>query len=279
MSGKLPVKRRVFSFLVHFALFFFLLFFLLPFLWMIITSLQPRQNVMSVPMRFGMDNWYINYTAVLNNPRFVAAFTNTVVISVCTTVLTLMISTCAAYAFSRYSFKGKSFVLFSSYSIQMGPAISFLLPIFLFIRTLGLFDTRTGVVLVGTTFLVPVAMWIMIGFFSAIPREMEEAGFIDGCGRLGVFFRIVLPLARPGLISAGIVSFVMIWCDLLIPLILTLIRSVPLTVFTTSFRGMYQTDYGASAAVSVIASLPTVILLLVFRKYLLKGLIEGAIKG
>ena len=144
---------------------------------------------------------------------------------------------------------------------------------------LRLIDTHLGLIMTVSTFTIPISVWILFGFFRTIPREMEEAGLIDGCSRFGIFLRIVLPLARPGFISASIVTFILVWGELMLALPLTLFRAIPLTVFATSFSGVHFVNFGGAAATAIISAMPTIVVVLVFRKYLLKGLLEGAVKG
>jgi len=246
---------------------------------MLLTSFQSQVNLTSIPPKIEFANWFENYRKLLNNDKFMLSLRNSIIVSLTTTILTLAFASMGAYAIARLNFKGKSFILFSNYSIQMGPAVAFLIPIFLIMRSLNLIDTLAGFIIAILVFTLPVSMWVLLGFFKSIPREMEEAGLIDGCKRFQIFLEIILPMSRPGLISAGIVTFILVWGELLIALPLTLSKSIPLTVFASSFSGIYFTDYGGAAASAILSALPTVIITLVFRNYLLKGLIEGAVKG
>ncbi len=146
-------------------------------------------------------------------------------------------------------------------------------------QTIHLIDTKFGLTLVFTVFTAPVAMWLMLGFFESVPKELEDAAFIDGCNRMGILCRIVLPLVRPGLVASGIVIFITIWGDLLIPLVLTVSEATTLTVFASSFSGIHEINYSGAAATAVTSALPIVLLTILFRKHLIEGLTEGAVKG
>lgn len=257
----------------------FMFFFLTPILWMTISSLQPQENLMRENYRFTADDIFGNYRSLFGDRKFLLALKNTFLITVFASLLTIAFASSAAYAFSRYDFSGKKTSMFLVYSIQMGPAVAFLIPLFFIFRAIGLIDNIWAMILAITTFTIPISMWIMLGFYKSIPREIEESAVIDGCTRLQTFLRIILPLAKPGMISACIVTFISVWGEMLIALPLTLSKATPLTVYASSFSGVYTTNFGGAAAVSVLSTLPVVIIVFVFRKYLLKGLVEGAVKG
>lgn len=265
--------------LVKLLLVIFLTFFLAPILWMTISSLQPQENLMRQTYRFTFDNVFVNYKELFQNDRFLLALKNTCLITVFATVLTIVFASCAAYVFARFSFRGKTPIMFSVYSIQMGPAVTFLIPLFFIFRNLKMIDNIWAVILAITTFTIPMSMWIMLGFFRGIPKEIEESAMIDGCTRLRTFVSIVLPLAKPGMISACLVTFISVWGEMLVPLPLTLTKATPLTVFASSFSGVHSTNFGGAAAVSVFSTLPVILIVLLFRNYLLRGLVEGAVKG
>ena len=134
-------------------------------------------------------------------------------------------------------------------------------------------------VIVFLVFQVPVGIWILRGFFESIPHELYDAARIDGCSRLGAFFRVALPLARPGILTVGIYTFITGWNDLLIPLTMSVYKTTMLTVYASSFGGLYQIDYGGATAVAVLSAIPTILLALIFRKNLVQGLTAGSIKG
>ncbi len=161
----------------------------------------------------------------------------------------------------------------------MGPAVAFLIPLFFIFKNLKMIDNIWAMILAITTFTIPMSMWIMLGFFKGIPKEIEESSIIDGCSKLQCFFRIVLPLAKPGIISACLVTFISVWGEMLIALPLTLTKATPLTVFASSFSGIQSTNFGGAAAVSMISILPIVAIVIIFKDYLLRGLAEGAVKG
>lgn len=265
--------------IVYLLLVLFLIFFLGPIIWMGISSLQPQENLMRETYQFTFDDVFVNYRNLFQNSRFLVSLRNTCLITVFATILTILFASCAAYAFSRFQFRGKNAVMFSVYSIQMGPAVAFLIPLFFIFRMLKMIDNIWAVIFAITTFTLPISMWIMLGFFRSIPKEMEESASIDGCTKLQSFIRIILPLAKPGMISSCIVTFISVWGEMLVALPLTLTKATPLTVFASSFAGVHTINFGGAAAVSMISTLPVIIIVLVFQKALLRGLVDGAVKG
>ena len=273
------LRKKIITIIIYGILSLIMIFYLAPFLWMLLSSFQLQQNLTKIPPEINFRTWQYNYGVLLKSEKFLLSLRNTIIVSTVTTLLTLLFSGMGAYVLARFKFKGKALIMFSNYSIQMGPAVAFLIPLFLIMRSIRLIDTLLGFILSLLVFTLPVSMWILLGFFKSIPKEMEEAGYIDGCKRLGVLLKIILPMSRSGIISAGIVTFISVWGELLISLPITITKSIPLTVFASSFSGIYFTDYGGASASAVLSSIPTVIMTIVFRNYLIKGLLEGAIKG
>lgn len=264
---------------VYALLLLFLLFFIAPILWMLLSSLQPQENLMRAGYLFTWHDPFVNFRALFGDVKFLNALKNSILLSVASTLLTVIFSACGAYAMSRCAFRLKNISMAAIYSIQMGPAVAFLIPLFFIFRQLHMIDNLGAMILAVTTFTIPMSMWIMLGFFRGIPRELEESAMIDGCGRFTAFIRIVLPLAKPGMISSCIVTFISVWGEMLLALPLTLTKATPLTVYASGFSGVYTTNFGGAAAVSVISVAPIIVLMVCLRNYLLNGLTEGAVKG
>jgi multiple sugar transport system permease protein len=256
-----------------------MLFMLGPIIWVIITSLQPMSNLMSVPPRMSLsDMSLMYYRELFEDATFSRSLRNTISITCISTFLVLAISALGAYVVARFRFPAKNLLLFSILGMQLGPAVAFLIPLFIMITKFGLIDTQMGVVLTFAAFVVPVGIWLLRGFFEKIPRELEPAARMDGCSRLGAFLRIILPLVKGGLTATAIYVFIGIWGDLLVPLVLTFSKATTLTVFASAFGGVHNVNYGGAAAVAVLSGLPTMVLALVFRRYLVRGLFEGSVK-
>lgn len=279
MQRNYRLRKSVFRLLSYLVMALIVLFMVGPVLWIIITSLQPMENLMSAPPRV---SWQAltgaYYQELFANTSFTKSLGNTALITVFATALVLIVSSLGAYAVARFRFPHKELFLFSILGLQLGPAIAFLIPLFILIRWLGLIDTHAGVILVLVAFVVPLGIWLLRGFFEDIPRELEPAARMDGCSRFGAYYRIVLPLARGGIMATGIFVFISIWGEFLIPLVLTFSRATTLTIFASAFGGLHNVNYGSAAATAVISGVPTIILAILFRRYLVRGLMEGSVK-
>ncbi|HHY46952.1 MAG TPA: carbohydrate ABC transporter permease [Firmicutes bacterium] len=250
-----------------------------PMVWIVITSLQPYGNLASAPPRVVPKDFNLSlYRELFRDSGFLQSLKNTAIITTVSTVVTVIFGTLAAYAAASYSYRGKNIVLFAVLSLQIAPAIVLLIPIFMLLRRFSLIDTYPGLILIFTLFMTPLAIWMLRGFFQEIPREIEEAARIDGCTRLEAFRYVMVPLASSGLLATFIFCFISAWNELMIPLVLSLTKTTSLTMYASAFGGLYEVNYGGAAAVSVLSSLPTVVLALVFRRYLVRGLLEGAVK-
>lgn len=272
--------RKVVGRIASYGLLWGIMIFILgPIIWVAITSFQPMSNLMTVPPRVSLSEMSLTYYRELfEDAQFTKSLKNTISITSLSTLLVLAISALGAYAAARFQFPGKDVLLFSILGLQLGPAVAFLIPLFIMVRGFGLIDTHLGVILVFTAFVVPVGIWLLRGFFEGIPHELEPAARMDGCSRIGAFIRVILPLAKGGLAATSTFVFISIWGDLLVPLVLTFSRATTLTVFASAFGGMHNVNYGGAAAVAVLSGLPTVVLAVIFRRYLVRGLFEGSVK-
>ncbi len=265
---------------VYCAAFLVVAFILLPFAWIFITSLQRIDALQSVPPRVSLRELDTSsYVHLFRDENFRTALGNSLVAVSASSLLAMMIATLGGFAVGTWSFRGKSSLLFAMLIVQLAPALALLIPFFMALRSLGLIDTYAGLILVFLVFQVPVGIWMLRGFFAAIPVELYDAAEIDGCTRWGILLRISVPLARPGIVAVGIYTFIGGWNDLLIPLIVSLHKRTLLTVYTTSFSNQYGDNYGGAAAVAVLSALPTILMAVAFRRQLIQGLTAGAVKG
>ena len=182
----------------------------------------------------------------------------------------------AAYGIARHGHRGLALGILVC---RMIPGISFLVPWFIVFRVLGLLDTFAGLIIAHLVITVPLITWIMIGFFEEVPIELEEAGRIDGCSRVGVFLRIALPLVRPGLVSAGILALIFAWNSFLFPLILAGVKTKTLPVLVYSFMTFDYLDLGGIYAASTLVTLPVVLMVLLVQRQFIRGLTIGGLKG
>lgn len=273
-------KRRISRVFLYTIVILMGIFMVAPMLWILITSLQPYINLASLPPKVVLKDLNINvYKDLFNDPKFITSLWNTGIVTLVSTVLTIVFATFTAYAVTSYKFKGKNAILVAVLSLQMAPAIILLIPIFILLGQFSLIDTYFGLIITYTLFMTPLAIWMLKGFFHEIPAEMREAARIDGCTRMGTIIHIIFPLAFSGIFATTIFCFISAWNELLIPLTLSITKTTTLTIYASTFGGLYDTNFAGAAGVSVLSSLPTVILALIFRKYIIKGLLEGAVKG
>lgn len=273
------VRKKLCRLALYLSVFVIGLLMVAPLVWMVITSVQPFNNLASVPPKVSFKDINLAfYDELFRDIRFLQSLKNTSIITILSTSLSILIGIFAAYAAAFYSYKGKNVMLFSVLSLQMAPAIALLIPLFMLLKSFNLIDTYLGLTLTLTVFMTPLAIWMLRGFFRDIPRELEEAARIDGCTRFGTLWHIMIPLASSGIFATFIFCFISSWNELLIPLTLSLSKTNTLTLYASAFGGLYEVNYGGAAAVSVLSSLPTVLLALVFRRYLVQGLLEGAVK-
>jgi multiple sugar transport system permease protein len=269
---------------------------LAPFVWMIISSISTQAELFSVP-----PHWFPNaptletYRALLGGgaiayrgtgevaapiQAFGRAMVNSFIISSATTALCLALGTLSAYAFARFRFRFKTSLYFLILAVQMIPSISLVVPLYLLLKTLGLLDSYLGMTLVYSTFTVAFVIWVMVGYFQTIPKEMEEAARIDGCTRLQALRRVVLPLTKPGLIATGTLAFLTTWNEFLFALLFTnTLAAKTLPVVISEFSTQFNLEYGLMMTGGVLASLPPIILALFFQKQILSGLTAGGVKG
>ena len=279
MLVKYRIRKHLFKAVLYIAAFLLMCYMVGPLIWIVITSFQPSENLQSVPPRVTFTQpTFIYYEQLFKNPEFVKSLRNTVIITTFATLFTIAISCLGAYAVARFRFPKKEVFLFSILGIQLGPAVAYLIPLFLMVRALNLTDTHIGVILVLLSFVVPLGIWMLRGFFEDIPRELEPAARMDGCSRFGAFFRIILPLARGGIMATAIYIFISSWGEFFIPLVVTFAKATTLTVFASAFGGQYEVNYGAAAATAVLSGVPSIILALFFRRYLVRGILEGSVK-
>ena len=255
---------------------------LFPVYWMLVSSLQPKHRLMNLPPRFWpVEGSFANYAKIFTKPEYIGYFRNSFIVAIGTVLLVILISTLAGYAFSRYNFFGKNFVLTSVLSVQMFPIVVILITLYTFYVRWDMLNRYRGLILADTTFALPLAIMLMKAFFDTIPRSLDEAARIDGAGRFRTLFSVLLPLTKPGLIAVGIYTFLSAWDDFLMALVIMQKNEFKtLTVgIAQSFLGEYAHDYGALMAFSVAGSLPIVLAFVLFQRHMIAGLTSGAVKG
>jgi multiple sugar transport system permease protein len=204
---------------------------------------------------------------------------NSLFVATCSVVLSLACAIFGAYAFARLKFRLRTGVFVLFLITYMMPPLALIIPMYLTMSALGLLDTRVGLIFVYCSFTTPFVLWLLSSYFGQLPVELEEAAMIDGCTRVGALFRIVLPLARPGIIAAGLLAFLAAWDEFFYALIFTSSpRSKTIPVALTEFTGRYSLDFGLMAAGGILASIPPVLIALALQRHITSGLVSGGVK-
>jgi ABC-type glycerol-3-phosphate transport system permease component len=257
------------------------IFMLFPILWAFITALTPQELIMRFPPIFFSEEFsFYNFGHAFQAQNLPRAAFNTFFLSTVTATISAALSMLAAYAFSRYSFKGKSFLYAFLIVPMLIPGLTNLIPLFSVFTRLRLDDTYLGLVLLYIPGTVPFATIVMKNFFDSLPAAVEEAGLIDGCSRFSVIWRVVLPVVLPGASAIFIINFVTIWNDFLITLIFTRtneMRTLTLTIF--NMIGVATVRHGPLSATAFMTLLPALAIFLIFRKRFISTMLDGAIKG
>lgn len=254
---------------------------LFPIYWMVVSSLTPQGDLMvTEPAAWPETLTTEHYRHVLADSPFAGFVMNSVKVASAVTLLVMPLAFGGGYALSRFRFRGRRLFGFTLLGTQMLPPIMLAVPLYVTIAALGLVDTHAALVICYATFAVPFAAWMLRGFFDGLPGELEDSARIDGCGRWGVMWRIVLPLAAPGLAATAILAFLLAWNEYLFAMLF--INSEQLKTFpvgVTMFMSRWRVDYGALMAASVMVSVPVAVLFLVLQRWLVTGLTAGAVKG
>jgi len=256
------------------------LFFFLPYLYMILTALKPKGEIQKIPIGYLPTEWHWkNFKEVWQIIPLAHYLKSSFIISIGATLIVLLLSIPAAYYVARNQFKGRNIFLLIVLATQMFPATSVIIGIFREIVKFKLVDTYLALILVYAAFSMAFSIWILSSFFASIPKEIEEAAWIDGASRLGTLIKVILPLALPGIVTAFIFSFIAAWNEFVIALTLTSTPDrEPLTVGLTSLIGQYQVQWNYMFTGSLIGIIPVVILFASIEKYLVGGLTAGSVK-
>lgn len=254
---------------------------LFPILWMFAVSIKPEAETYSTPLTWIPQNPTLqNYWTMWSALDFQTYFLNTFIIAGSTTLFAVLLAAPAAYGFARYPFRGHGPLATFLLSTQMFPRVILIVPYFVIMRHLGLVNTYPALITIYIAFALPFCVWMLRGYFRSIPVEIDEAALIDGCGPLGAFFRVVLPLCLPGLVATAIFSFLVGWNEFLFALILTTTQDMyVITVGLASLIGEYKTHWNELMAAAIVGSLPAMILYAFLERYLVRGLTAGATKG
>ncbi len=251
---------------------------LLPFLWLLQMSFKSNDLILQFPPPLIFTPTLANYTSLWQS-AFSASFVNSLLSASFSTMFALLFGVPAAYALSRWAGRGKRALSFAILVTRMAPPIAFTIPFFLFYRWIGLLDTVTGLVLIYTSFNLPLVIWMMQPFFETVPPSLEEAALVDGAPIRTIFLKIVLPMVAPGIAATAILCFLYAWNDFFFALILTRTSARTAPVAVVNFMNYEGWEWGKIAAGGSLVMAPVLIFSLAVRRYLVSGLTAGAVKG
>jgi multiple sugar transport system permease protein len=271
---------------VHLAAVVVAVLILLPFAYMVSASVSPQSNLISRPPRWIPSHLdWSRYQQILTGDggagsTFRAAMVNSTIVAVATVAISMAVGIFGAYAFARLDFRGRRPTLMVFLATYMLPQIALLIPMYLILNSLGLLDSRLGLILVDCSLIIPFTLWILSNYFLTVPVDLEDAARIDGCSRVGALFRVILPSAKPGIFAAIMFAFLLAWDEFMYALVFTssnASKTIPVAI--SEFAGRYTTDFGLVAAGGILAALPPVLVAILFQRYVVSGMAAGAVKG
>ncbi|AEE92218.1 ABC-type transporter, integral membrane subunit [Tepidanaerobacter acetatoxydans Re1] len=256
-----------------------IIFALFPYLWTFLTSIKPEKELYTPALQYlPRQPTLENYITLFNKTNFFKSMGNSFLVAGVTSIISLLVSILAAYSFARFNFKGKMFFMVSFLLINMFPPVLLLTPLFTIMQRLNLLYTPYSLIIAYSTFTIPFSVWLLTGYIQDLPVSLEEAAMVDGCSRLGAFFRITLPLTIPGIIATGIYIFITAWNEFIFALMFTNEATRTLPVALQTFIGQFEIQWGLLTAGGVITTIPVVVLFMFVQKSLVEGLTAGAVK-
>jgi len=266
---------------IYAGLVIFSLVLIFPLLWMISTSFKPINEIFTkIPRWIPKKPTFDNYTFLLFETDYLVFFKNTIKISITTTFAALVVAVFAGYSLSRFNFKGRAYIGVLIIAVQMFPYVLLVIPLFTVMRTLGLVDTHISLVIAYGTFALPFSAWMLKGYFDTIPISLEEAAIIDGCSRLQVLYKIVLPLSAPGLVAVAMFAFILAWQEYIYALAFTRSSNMrTLTIGLAMMQGQHgRISWGQIMAGSFLACIPPILVFTFLQRFIVQGFTRGAVK-
>jgi len=259
-----------------------LIYTIFPFYWAVLAAVRPDREIAIV--KYWPDEFYWgNLEYVFNNGDFLRALLNSTIVSLCTVIVALIFGSFAAYAMGRMRFRGRTVIMYLILAMTMFPAIAILGSLYQMINAVDLYNTIPALVITYLTFTLPFTVWVLSNFFKALPAELEESALVDGSTPFQAFYKILLPLALPGLVTTGLLAFIAAWNEFLFALTFTTqdynARTVQPAIASFSGNTQYDEPWGSIMAASVVVTVPLVVLVLIFQRKILAGLTAGAVKG
>ena len=272
----LAEKGKAWRIATYVLLLFMILIAVFPAIWMLSTAIKSPVELYDMPPEIIPDEPTLgNFVSVLQNSKMYRAFFNSVVITISVVALTLFFSVLAGYGFARFKFKGSGVLKVGLLFGQMIPSVVIIIPLYFLFSKMKMLNSRASLVVAD------MALTIMLSsFFESVPRQLEEAAKIDGCTGIQALFRVVLPVAKPGMISVAIYTFINAWEEFLFALNLTTsskTRTLPIAI--SMFSGEFAVDWGATMAAAAVVALPVLLIFLLCNRYFVQGLSDGAVKG
>jgi multiple sugar transport system permease protein len=258
----------------------FVSFFLFPYLWTVDTALKPPDQVYAIPSVWLPSSIYLGSFRFVFDKQFGVNLMNSAIVSTSTTLFVLVLGCLGAYALARIQFWGRAVVLAAVLSVSMFPEVSVISALFMWLRQWGMLNTFQALIIPYASFALPFTLWALTNFFRQVPWELEEAALIDGCTQLSALWRVILPLAAPGLVTCAILVFISAWNEFLFAYTFVstdAARTVPVRIFM--FQGEFESPWGQISAASVLVTLPLIVMVLVFQRRIIQGLTAGALKG
>jgi len=273
------IRKKI---ILYFFVILTMAFFLFPFYWIVMTSIQPKDQLYAPTPNFIPKNVNLeNYRNILGAGKvnIAIALKNSLIVAVSVTVVCIVFGNFAAYAFARLRFKGSNVLFFGLIFAEMLPPVALLIPFYLLFKQIGLTNTLQGLVVMQTSWLLPIVTWILYSYFKTIPKDLEDSARIDGASKVGALMRIIVPVSLPGIVSSGVICFVFSMGEFMGAMALvnvTRFHTLPLAL--AQFVTKYSIEYGKITASAVLAIIFPVIFVLIFQRYIVKGLTAGAVK-
>jgi multiple sugar transport system permease protein len=278
--------RKLPLFLLTLPVLFFIYF---PILWLFSASLSTQVELFAIPphwipqhptLQNYLDIIFPNLAAGSVPRTFAVALLNSIKIASAVTIISIVLGSMAAYALARIPFRSSRVILLGIIATRMIPEVSLILPLFIIASRLLLINKPAVLIITYMSFALPFAIWMMVAFFQTVPVELEDAARIDGCSRLGILFRVVIPISVPGLVSTAMFIFLLAWDEFFYALIFTsTLASKTAPVAMAEFVGRYAVNINGMMAGGIFAALPPIILALAFQRYIVRGMTSGAVKG
>lgn len=278
MNRTMRLIRRLLFFILIAGILFYVLF---PFYWAMVSSFKSGTALFQIELWPGQPTLE-NYTALFREQPFARNILNSLIVATAATVLSIALAVMAAYPLARIRFHGRPAILLAILSVSMFPQISVLSGMFELVRSAGLYNTLTGLVLAYLILTLPFTTWVLTAFMRELPRELEEAALVDGASAWRVLMKVFLPIMAPALAATGLLAFIVAWNEFLFALTLTLTneqRTVPVAIALITGASAYELPWGRIMAASVIVTMPLIVLVLILQRRIISGLMTGAVKG